>query len=86
MLRKYCLEDEKEWDEGVHLVLFAARESIQESLGFSPFESVFGRTVRDPLKLLKEQWLTEDTSLSLLDYVSDLWTKLSTACKLAQQN
>jgi len=86
MLRKYCLEEEKEWDEGVHSVLFAARESIQESLGFSPFELVFGRTVHGPPKLLKERWLTEDTLLNLLDYVSDLWTKMSTACKLAQQN
>ena len=54
MLRKYCLEEENEWDEGVHLVLFAVGESIQESLGFSPFELVFGRTVRGPLKFLKE--------------------------------
>jgi len=61
MLRKYCLEEEKEWDEGVHLVFFAARESIQESLGFSPFELVFGRTVRGPLNLLKEHRLAKDT-------------------------
>jgi len=86
MLRKYCPEEEKEWDEGVHLVLFSARESIQESLGFSPFELVFGRTVRGPLKLLKEHWLVKDTELNLLDYVSDLWTETSTAYKLAQKN
>lgn len=54
MIRTYCLKEEKEWDEGVHLLLFAIRESIQESLGFSPFELVFGRVVRGPLKLLKE--------------------------------
>ncbi|KAI5617705.1 hypothetical protein C0J50_22774 [Silurus asotus] len=42
MIRTYCFENEKDWDEGVHLLLFAARESIQESLGFSPFELVFG--------------------------------------------
>ena len=54
MLRKYCLEEENEWDEGVHLVLFAVGELIQESLGFSPFELVFERTVHGPLKFLKE--------------------------------
>ena len=27
MLRTYCVEQEKEWDEGVHLVLFAASRS-----------------------------------------------------------
>jgi hypothetical protein len=57
-------------DEGVHLVLFAAREAVQESLGFSPFVLVFGQAVRGPLKLLKEKWLTESSSLKLLDYVS----------------
>ncbi|KAL1251837.1 hypothetical protein QQF64_019633 [Cirrhinus molitorella] len=35
MLRKYCLETSKDWDEGIPLVLFAVRESVQESLGFS---------------------------------------------------
>ena len=57
MLCMYCVDKERQWDEGVHLVLFAARESIQEALGFSPFELVFGKTVRSPLKLLKEAWL-----------------------------
>ena len=33
MLRKYCFKNEKSWDQGVPLVLFAARESVQESLG-----------------------------------------------------
>ena len=60
MLRTYCLENNCDWDQGVHLLLFAARESVQESLGFSPFELVFSRTVRGPLKLLKEAWLAED--------------------------
>ena len=42
MLHMYCVDKECQWDEGVHLVLSAARESIQEALGFSPFEFVFG--------------------------------------------
>ena len=56
----------------MHLVLFAARESVQESLGFSPFELVFGRVVRGPLKLLKEAWLAEENTINLLDHISDL--------------
>ena len=59
MIRIYCLDFEKDWDEGVHLLLLAARETVQETLGFSPFELVFGRTVRGPLKLLKEKWLND---------------------------
>ena len=67
-------------------MLFAAQEAVQESLGFSPFELVFGHTVRGPLKLLKEKWLTETSDLNLLDYVSDFKEKLYNACKLAQEN
>ena len=31
MLQMYCVDKECQWDEGIHLVLFAARESIQEA-------------------------------------------------------
>ena len=65
MLRAYCYEQEKDWDEGIPLLLFAIRESVQESLGFSPFELVYGREVRGPLKLLKEHWLEEEESGNL---------------------
>lgn len=40
MLRKYCIETEKNWDEGVLFVVFAAREAIQESLRFSPAQTL----------------------------------------------
>ena len=52
MMKIYCFETEKDWDEGIHLLLFAARESVQESLGFSPVELVFGHTKREHPKLL----------------------------------
>ena len=54
MIHHYCLQYEKHWDQGIHLLLFAIREAVQESLSFSPFELVFGCTVNGPLKLLKE--------------------------------
>ena len=87
MIRTYCFETEKDWDEGIHLLLFAVRESVQESLGFSPFELVFGHTVRGPLKLLKEKFLSqEDTPLNLLQYVSDFRSRLITACEAAKSS
>ena len=87
MMRIYCFETERDWDEGKHLLLFAARESVQESLGFSPFELVFGHTVRGPLKHLKEKFLSsENHSINLLQYVSDFRTKLNRACELARAN
>ena len=32
MIRTHCLDFEKDWDEGVHLLLFAAREAVQVPL------------------------------------------------------
>lgn len=86
MLRSYCLEFSKDWDEGVHLLLFAVREVVQDSLGFSPAELVFAHTVRGPLKLLQEKWLGDGEPKNLLDYVSNFRFKLHRACELARQN
>ena len=61
MTRFYCFETEKDWGKGIHLLLFAARESVQESLGFSLFELVFGHTVGGPLKLPKEKLSSSST-------------------------
>lgn len=53
MLCKYCLRSGREWDEGILLVLFGIRKTIQESLGFSLADLVFGHTVCGPLKVLR---------------------------------
>ena len=87
MIRSYCFDTEKDWDEGIHLLLFAVRESVQESLGFSPFELVFGHTVRGPLKLMKETFLSSnDSPLNLLQYVSDFKTRLTKAWEVVRSN
>lgn len=86
MLCAYCMEHGRDWDEEVHLVLFAAREAVQESLGFSPFELLFGQTVCGPLKVLKEAWLGEDCSVNLLDYVSSLRQRILDAFDITRKN
>ena len=78
MIRSYLFDTEKDWDEGIHLLLFAVRESVQESLRFCPFELVFGHSVHGPLKLLKEKFLSDDdSSLNLLQYVPNFKNRLS---------
>ena len=88
MIRAYVEQHEKDWDVGLPLLMFAARESVQESLGFSPFDLVFGHHVRGPLKLLKEQWLNNDDSVkvNLLDYVSKFRSRLHEAGEIAKKN
>lgn len=43
LLRSYCTELSKDWEEGLPWLLLAAREVCQESTGFSPNNLVFGR-------------------------------------------
>ena len=86
MLRAFCTSEEKDWDEGVPLLLLAARESIQESLGLSPFELVFGHLPRGPLKILKESWLNEDSQRSVLVQMSEVRDRLKKANEYAQKN
>lgn len=86
MLRAFCLEFQKDWDEGVPMVMFAVREVVQESLGFRPAELVFGHTVRGPLKLIKDHWINDPRSNNVLDYVSEFRLKLHRACELAIEN
>ena len=46
----------KDWDRMLLYVLFAYRKVPQSSTGFSPFELLYGREVRGPLDVLREEW------------------------------
>lgn len=87
LLRKFCLETGKEWDEGLPMLMFAIRETTQESVGFAPADLVFGHTVRGPLRMLREQLLDEAISpIPVLDYVSQFRDRLHRACAMAKEN
>ena len=61
MLRQLCAERPKDWDRYFSAALFAYRDTTQESLGFSPFELVYGHAVRGPMRILRELWTKEVT-------------------------
>ena len=56
MLRRLCHEQPRQWHHFINPLLFACREARQEATGFSPFELLYGRTVRGPVQILKELW------------------------------
>ena len=89
MLRRMCAERPVDWDRYVEPLLFAIRESPQESLGFSPFELLYGRSVRGPMAILKELWTgdvnTPETKTTY-EYVLDLRNRLEETCQQAHQN
>ena len=55
-LKRLCLERPVGWDRYLEPALFAYREVKQDTLGFSPFELIYGRTVRGPMSILHELW------------------------------
>ena len=67
-------------------MLFAVRESVNEVLGFSPFELVFGHIPRGLLKLLKETWLTTDPPQDVLTQVTDVHHRLLRVNEFAKKN
>ncbi|PAA78757.1 hypothetical protein BOX15_Mlig016452g7 [Macrostomum lignano] len=56
MLRRLPAREKKKWDQYLPYLLFAIREVPNETTGFSPFELLYGRTVRGPLDLLRQTW------------------------------
>jgi len=62
MLRSLTDQFPDSWDLALPWILFAYREVPVETLGCSPFDLLFGRSVAGPLSLLKNTWL-QDTDL-----------------------
>ena len=86
MLQKMAAEKPSDWDRYIPALLFSYREVPQESLGFSPFELVYGRSVRGPMSVIRDIWANEDTeeqTRTTYQYVLELREKLEETCKLA---
>lgn len=86
MIKAFCLETGSEWDEGIDLLLFSVRDSVQESLGYSPFQLIYGHEVRGPLKVLKECWLIEEEDIPVAAYVNKFKHRLRTAISIAHNH
>lgn len=86
LLRAYCNELNKDWEDGLPWLLLAAREVVQESLGFSPNDLVFGHKVRGPLSLLLDNVTEPEVPVNILDNVNGFRRRLYLAGKLASEN
>jgi hypothetical protein len=89
MLKKLTTEKPTDWDRYISAVLFAYREVPQASTGYSPFELLYGRTVRGPMAILKHLWTREKEQQQNVNpsrYVFELRNRLEETCKIAQQN
>ncbi|XP_070173431.1 uncharacterized protein [Littorina saxatilis] len=90
MIKKLCVEDPKTWDRFIPGVLFAYREVPQESTGFSPFELLYGRTVRGPMAILRDLWTKEGEdgkeAQTASEYVLNLRDRIEETCKIAREH
>ncbi|XP_070209513.1 uncharacterized protein [Littorina saxatilis] len=89
MLRKLAQEKPRTWDRYIPALLFAYREVPQESLGFSPFELLYGRQVRGPMAILRQAWTDEEADEEVqttATYIVELRNRIEETCKLAQEN
>ena len=86
MLSRFS-EEGKNWDKMIPYILFAYREVPQATTGFSPFELLFGRDVRGPLDVLREQWESADKSdENVVSYVLKLRSRMAEMAEVVRQN
>ena len=51
MLRKFVSDDPRSWDKMIDLLMFAYREVLCVTAGFSPFELMYDKTARGSLQV-----------------------------------
>ena len=87
MLKKVASKEGQDWNTLLPYILFAYREVPQAATGFSPFELVFGREVRGPLYILKEEWeASKKVSVSVVSHVLHLRERLESMTELVQEH
>ena len=87
MIKANAVDFPDAWDESLPWLLFAYREIPVETLGFSPFEMLFGRSVRGPLGLLKSGWKPTSlnkTKQNVLQFLLETREKLKACQELAE--
>ena len=85
MLRAHCTERQNDWDKELPFIILAIRDSVQEALGYSPSELVYGYELRNPLKTVKEQWEDPRTE-TVANYVGNLQKRLECARKTVENH
>ena len=84
MIRKITENHPESWDRYLQPLLFAYCEVPQTSTGFSPFELVFSREVRDHLFIIKERILDNDSAeeFSVTSHILEMRKRLREYIKL----
>ena len=87
LLKKVAAEKPANWHRYLGPLMFAVRDTPQDSTGFTPFELIYGHRVRTPMTLLKKIWTGEDEDPEVktaYQYVIDLRDRVEETCELAK--
>ncbi|XP_071818156.1 uncharacterized protein [Apostichopus japonicus] len=89
MLRAFVTQQPESLDRYIPYLLFAYREVPQSSTGFSPFELLYGRKVKGPLDVLKEEICNPEGQCrneNILEYVLDMRNRMRELTAMVQEN
>ena len=77
----------KDWHQLIPYLLFAYREVPQSSTGFSPFELLYGRTVKGLLDVIHGAWnTTEQADESIISHVLTMRERLEKMKDIVREN
>jgi len=88
MLRKFTIDNPKQWDKLIPYLLFALREVPNSSTKFSPAELVFGRKFRGLLAVMRENWTfgnPVELNMPAAKYIQQLNERIEVALKAARE-
>lgn len=89
MLKKTVQNHPQLWHRYLPALLFACREMVNDSTGFSPFELLFGRKPRGPIDFLADSWIDANPNSqakTTTQHVFELRNTINEMSKLAQSS
>ena len=88
MLRRFCVEQPRQWNRYTNALLFTYREAPQEPTGFAPFELSYGRSVTGQTRILRHLWTKEDAAEDVktsYQYVFELRERIEDTVRMVRE-
>lgn len=86
VLRALCFEQKVDWEACLPATMFALRTVPHEATGFSPAELVYGRSLRSPLRMLRESWEGQGEDQTVVEYVLKLLDRMHKTQEVVEAN
>ncbi|KAL4009395.1 hypothetical protein ACER0C_003247 [Sarotherodon galilaeus] len=84
MLRSLPLREKNKWPQQIQSLTFAYNATVHETMGFAPFQLMFGRIPRLLVDVMFKQVLCDPVVVDHKSYVKTLMSHLHEAARIAQ--